>query len=837
MDSRIEIDKKYKGKPDFLTMMQAVPGLQFENPHNPFVHFYNTNKLIENPNLPVCNLNEVITPALPDQSADRIKDEFNKDIKKGKSCFEESAMRGETIPSGNFLLGERNQKAEIHGPSTKPIARNLTLRAGDNSHIVKTINQNESYFVSNGKHVVNVPAGHYIFAKSGTKPLILGQGCHVIIDSKFSLIDTFEKSLVNQSDSYIHHETIHILIVPMSKYAKVTIDNVPFILPGQKEPYVFNSSNFKFTHKDSANAILFHDQTEQYIHHGYNHIIRVPVGKVARILMNGQDPWFLQGRPEPYIIMDPAFRLVFRNNEDFLFDQSEQYLENGNKRCLRIPQGKYAKAWFLNTPLILLPQAFPYYSDDPNFRVQKQNEQFLFDQTDSYISHGNLHWLRVPAGKLAVVQLRTMTMFLENGEYNFDDPSFQLVAKDGHNPFFNATEKLIQHNNMKRIIPCTGEVAIATDSGKRVVLHPKDDGTPYLITSPNYEVKGFMDTALQTLEFPSKHAREKRKLENKNLSDELASLELFRTGDSVDVGVRLVVAFEIKDVEAALNKFKTPEGILKYIEETAVADMRSAIQLCNSQQFTNSNRTQSDKEATDSSHESKKITYQGVVEDKLREDLGKFGIVFNRLNIEESKILDPHIQKALAEVSISSATANAQESTMHQKYRIAQCAAQQEAEQKRIAQEQQNQTLVLNAEAQLKAAELENKAKLIQAQTKKEVAQLEAEANQLTVELGAEAEAKKIKVIAEATAEATQKTMSVEGQVLTDNPALKEVRIASLVAEAIGKSNMTVTPNQYASMLPGSFGFFGGNASAQPTNAEPKEVSDISLKSRHRGQG
>jgi len=795
------MDNRNNVIPDFSAMMQNVPSLQFHAKVNPFI--YNTTKIIDTTNLPECNLADVIVSAPIDESTagqtKRILETFNADIKKGQSCFTKSSIRGDAIPSGNLFLGVRNTKAELHGPSTTPVARSLTMAVGVKSEIVnKGINQSDKIYGEHGKYVLNVPAGYYVKASSGNTQQIYGQGCHVIIDANFKLANqSLADSMVEQSQPYIHHGTIHILRIPTNKYAKISIGADAYILPGRQQPYVFNDPLFKLAPK--SDNTIFHDQTEQYIHHGIIHILRVPVGKLAKIWM-GQDPYFLQGRSDPYVVIDPQFRLVFRNGEDFLFDPADQYIEHGNRHILRIPQGKYAKVWIGNTALLLFSQEFPYYIDDPLFKLEKDNNrQFLFNQTDSYISHGTQHLIRVPEGKIAKIWLGSVASLLKTGEYFFHDPNFRLETKDNNELFFDATSRLIAHGSLKRVIPHTGEIAIAYNNGKLNILIPKESGEPYMLNSATDEVTGFMQTGIETLIFPSEETKRQRAYENNKLSPDEVSLECFTTRDSLKVGVKLLVAFKIADPQKALSILINEKGILKHIENVATVDMGKAIQKCTSQEFLNFYHTQPQKDNNNSSP-LKPIHYQDEVKDALAKDLAEYGIELVRLNVETPKILDTKIADEMAEASISSAKSNAKESTLEQSYRIAKRSAEQEAETRRIAQEQQNQTIVSQAEAKLKAADLNKQATIMEAEAEKEALLRRAEAEAKSIELKAEAQ---------------KKAMDMQGTSLSASPALLELKIAEVKAEAISKAQLSLTSPELATLFArNTLGFFGANLTA-----------------------
>ena len=128
------------------------------------------------------------------------------------------------------------------------------------------------------------------------------------------------KEIVNQMSTYIKHGNIHILRVPSGQLAKITIGTTPYLLESRKEPYVFNDPLFKFD-KDA-----FVDQTETYIHHNTIHIIRVPAGKIVKAWV-GSTPYLLESREDPYIINDPLFKVYKESSGGYMYDSTCNWIQ------------------------------------------------------------------------------------------------------------------------------------------------------------------------------------------------------------------------------------------------------------------------------------------------------------------------------------------------------------------------------------------------------------------------------------------------------------------------------------------------------------------------------
>jgi len=581
----------------------------------------------------------------PNEQTKEILDRFNAHAKRN-SCFTTSFVRGNQIPKGEFLLGVRNNNAELHGPSSVPIARSLVFSPGKFTRIIGQYKQDEFFYGTSGSFVLNVPVGHYGLALSNNQPYIYDEGPHVIYDPTFH-IDT--KGIVKKSENYIHHKTLRILRVSAGYLAKIWLGSVPYILQSKVEPYVFNDPNFKF---------------------------------------------------------DPADGLVLESN--------------------------------------------------------------------SYINHGTIHILRVPAGKVALIWIGSKAQILEDTTkcYRFNDPLFRLQeAKKAGSYFYKATEQCIIHGSIKRIIPHTGQVAITYDNGNLKVYEPRDDGKPIVITSPNHQFICFLNTGVQTLEFPSKERKRQRLADNRNANLDEITYDVFTTRDSLKIGVKLAVVYRIKNPTLAITHLGNMQDIEKHIETVATVDMGKAIQKCTSQEFLSFNHNNATKiaEISDLSAENPFVAppdlhYQDEVKKHLAKDLKDYGIELVRLNVETPKIMDTDIQKQLENQSVKTAQANAEEAILEQNYRIAKKKAEQEAETKRIAIEQQNNALKSSAQAKLDAAKLNAEAAVTKAEGEKRVSEM-------------------------------------QGTVFNKNELLYQLEYARIVADVFSNARLSLTSSEMASIF------------------------------------
>jgi len=463
--------------------------------------------------------------------------------------------------------------------------------------------------------------------------------------------------------------------------------------------------------------------------------------------------------------------------------QNDPFYGAEGSYVLNIPAGKYAKAWSGNVPKLYGPGTHVIH--DPTFKF---NVNDIVDQNMLYINHGQLHILRVPAGQIVAVEIGSLRLLLEFRlePYIFDDPMFKLS-----NQQFNSTAQLIVHGSIKRIIPKTGQVAISYDNGNLVVFKPNASGIPIVIDSPTHEVVGFISTAVETVVFPSPTSIKTRQADNPKADLATLAYEVFITKDSLKVGVKLLVAYQIIDPLMALTVLRDEEGILKHIENLAVTDMGKAIQQSSSQEFLSFYQTQPKKgEANPFTNPNPILHYQDIVKKQLADDLKDYGISLIRLNIETPKIMDAEIIKSMEKQSILSAEANAREGVIEQNYRIQKREAEQAAEGKRIAQSQLNDAKVSQAEAEFNAAKLRADASLLQADAERKIAEM-------------------------------------KGLVYQKNPEFFQLELARIQASVFERSTLNLTDASLANMFRLPQAFFGGltNPNDVSTNGHHQKKS------------
>ncbi len=434
---------------------------------------------------------------------------------------------------------------------------------------------------------------------------------------------------------------------------------------------------------------------------------------------------------------------------------------------LNVPIGQYAKAWSGNTPMIFAPGSHVVH--DQNFKFNPQNG--LVPQSDMHISHGTINIIRVPAGKIAKVWIGTTPLLLESRDepYVFNNALFKIEKNTQQELFFEATTHYLLHGSIKRLMPSTGEVAITYNNGHLQIIGPREDNEPTIINSPNHFLSQFLNTQTRTLVFSHLHNVKGQEKSNEKL--------IFRTKDSLQVSVNLMVVFDIVDPELALKTLGSERNIIDHIENIASVDMGMVVQQCSSSDFLRSAQTKPlGKREKGKEHGD---TYQDEVRQKLAEDLREIGIRLVRLNFETPKILDAQIAKEMEQQAVVTAQANTKQSVLEINTEIAKKEAAQKAGVKAIEQEQVNATIVSKAHAELEAAKLRAEAIEIEARARRNAALM-------------------------------------EGERYIENPKLFDIKMAEIQADAFSKAQFL--PPQMASILMQGFGgampltLFGNNA-------------------------
>lgn len=452
--------------------------------------------------------------------------------------------------------------------------------------------------------------------------------------------------------------------------------------------------------------------------------------------------------------------------------QSAAFYGDCGVYVLNVPAGAYAKAKSGNK--FLLYGEGCHVIHDANFRFDPTKD--FITQSSSVIQHGTINILRVPSGKIAKIWIGSEPYLLPSRKkaYVFDHALFKLVNNTNKDPFYDATSNLIEHGSIKYIMPKTTEKAIIHAGGQLDVIDPSKDKKPIIIDDETYKVSGFINTAVQTLVFPSDKHKEDELAKGKNKKAAITAtykgehFKTFRTSDSLLVGVKLLVAYQVFDVKKALTDLKSEEDIIKFIKKTATTDIGRAIQKCSSQEFLSSKRNSPKQESpTDLlTHEEAPKTYHDEIKEALGKDLKKYGIELVRFNIEKAVIMDKKVADEMEQQAIRSAKTNATALNLRMDIANAEGTAKMDAKVKQTAQDQANQAIISKADAEAHA-------------------------------------------------------INQRGKAYRENPEVLQLEIIQAIAKPLAKANLNVTSKEFANLLSSPAAFFslaGRSAVAQPNS-------------------
>ena len=178
------------------------------------MHNNDINKYIDIVKLSDVIIQPKLIDADPKIQANNIFNEFNKNIRPSESCFKQRWWKGEIVNPDEFLLGARNKKAELSlfSGSLQIDRKYYPFNPTINTELIKRYKQTELFFGAYGSYVLNVPVNKFAKAWSGNMPVIYSPGPHVIHDQNFKF--DVNAGLIDQSEPYIQHGSIHIVRVP-----------------------------------------------------------------------------------------------------------------------------------------------------------------------------------------------------------------------------------------------------------------------------------------------------------------------------------------------------------------------------------------------------------------------------------------------------------------------------------------------------------------------------------------------------------------------------------------------------------------------------------------------
>lgn len=214
-------------------------------------------------------------------------------------------------------------------------------------------------------------------AKESGRDVILGPGLHVYNDPGW----TFER-FIDASVEYIHHGTLHIIRVPKSMVAKVSVA----IASGGLEPRVLKEGLHAidsplFRYEGMASTF------DQHIQHQNLHLIRVPKGWLAKIIDDGQPRVLGEG----YHFMI-GIALYFQG----LSSLSDKVITHNSITLFRVGKGEVGLCYHNHDP-VMFENPGAYGFDDPTFAFVKH--QLI---SDRIVELGNKKIINVREGEVGM---------------------------------------------------------------------------------------------------------------------------------------------------------------------------------------------------------------------------------------------------------------------------------------------------------------------------------------------------------------------------------------------------------------------------------------------------
>lgn len=237
-------------------------------------------------------------------NVDSVVKEFNRigTIYQRPSIMMASDVLGKRINRNEYRLVARNNQPELVPFSEQKMYKKPSLTG--TTEELGIFLQTELCFGAYGSYVVNIPPGSIAKVWYGNDAAFLGEGIHVIHDQNFRMVK--KEHLFSINDKYTRHGIYHIINIPKGTMAKAWLGTKPIFLKYQDVPYIFKDATFRIDEK------LIDMNGLDYVNHGTIHILLIPQGKVAKVWF-GTKPVILESKSEPYIFDDPNFKLSPKN--------------------------------------------------------------------------------------------------------------------------------------------------------------------------------------------------------------------------------------------------------------------------------------------------------------------------------------------------------------------------------------------------------------------------------------------------------------------------------------------------------------------------------------------
>lgn len=402
----------------------------------------------------------------------------------------------------------------------------------------------------------------------------------------------------------------------------------------------------------------------------------------------------------------------------------------GDRHLVNVNPGDFAKVIINSEPILL----------DVGVHIIKTNNfSYLgkVSQSMSFIKHENLYRIQVPSAKLAAVIVDNEPHLLKTGTHYFRSNNFEIKQKilsnNSSTYFYNNEDSVISCGSLLRVVPPPNSVAVYNIGPKQYIF--PDRGIEVSSNAKNKEDSQVQIDKNGILEIKNPNAKFVTFLKTDLINKDYPTGKpyfTYYTKDSVQVGVKLFVAYRIIDPKLSIEKLG-PTGIDGHIEHVTHVDMARAGQETSLQGIQSSSDLKIVKQSTSESenddnppayHQIYLSTWQESVKKQLEKDLKEYGIELVRLNIEEINILNKDVEKEMGKQAVEVARANADLAAIQMQREVALQKAQSDSAVARLNAQQNAESNLILAENKKKVAELDKETTRINAEAKTQALQL-----------------------------------------------------------------------------------------------------------------
>ena len=294
-----------------------------------------------------------------------------------------------------------------------------------------------------------------------------------------------------------------------------------------------------------------------HIHCGPIHVIRVPAGCFAKVLMKNEPVLLSSDNGGLFCYNDPTFRFI-----EFV-PVGADHIQHTTLNVLRISQGYYGMAEMDQRPFFLPMGMYAFKSDTFKFSGCGR-------MTDKVIAHDTISRFYVPKGCIAKVWQDSMPMFVEErGVYLVESPMFHFDS------IVDIEEPFIAHGSKKIITVKEGFVGVSHKRGVLTVLQPGR----LTIAEEGWHFDEFLSTQQQCLALTKDDdaGAPPTVPGQRGVPPTPSSVMVCETRELVRVGIQASVFYHIQNPKLAVVKIGERKMIEKFINETATAVITTII--------------------------------------------------------------------------------------------------------------------------------------------------------------------------------------------------------------------------------------------------------------------